>query len=232
MVQQDCAGWLADIERDLPSVVFTAKDSDGIDLVDVEVSVDGQVLVTKLDGRAAPTNPGEHVFNFKLKDGTQRNQLVLMKEGEKNQRIAIILERRTRVPSPRQGAGDSPAVEALRDRSRRISCPPCANPRCARSRQRFGQRPGTGTWRTVGWVLGGVGVVGLGMGAVSGSIAVAKKNAAHCDANNMCDPGTSSGSRARRSCRTWDGLPEECYSPAGRRLYFLCQGRATGGRPA
>jgi hypothetical protein len=194
MVQQDCAGWLADIERDLPSVVFTAKDSDGMDLVDVEVSVDGQVLVTKLDGRAAATNPGEHVFNFKLKDGTQRDQLVLVKEGERNQRIAILLERRTTLPSPHQGAADKPAVaSAPVPVAPDVPVPPAPTPDVPVGDSASANSPGTGTWRTVGWWLGGVGVVGLGMGALSGLIAVAKKDAAHCDANNICDPGTSSG---------------------------------------
>ncbi len=193
MVQQDCAGWLADVERDLPSVVITAKDSDGMDLVDVEVSVDGEPLVTKLDGRAAPTNPGEHVFRFKLRDGAQRDQLVLIKEGEKNQTIAVILERRARV-SARQGAVDGQAVASPPVLAAPAApTPPESTPSVPDADSAPADGRGTGTLRTVGWILGGVGVVGLGVGTVSGLIAIAKKNGAHCDANDRCDPGTSNG---------------------------------------
>src|ERR1700733_10293046 len=44
VVQSDCANWLADVEKALPSVVLSAKSGTGVDLVDVTVSVDGQAL--------------------------------------------------------------------------------------------------------------------------------------------------------------------------------------------
>lgn len=46
--------------------------------------------------------------------------------------------------------------------------------------------------RTMGWVAGSAGVVGIGIGSVLGAVAMAKKNASnadgHCDASNACDP--------------------------------------------
>jgi hypothetical protein len=52
-------------------------------------------------------------------------------------------------------------------------------------------------WKTVGWVLGGAGVVGLGVGGVFGVLTLMDKSAAHCDANNACDPGTLGGIKGR-----------------------------------
>jgi hypothetical protein len=52
---------------------------------------------------------------------------------------------------------------------------------------------GGGSWKTLGWVLGGLGVAGLGVGAVMGVVAIGDKNGAHCDAHGVCDPGTTSG---------------------------------------
>src|SRR5262249_13965446 len=52
IVQRDCATWLTEVDKALPTVVVTAKDAAGADLVNVSVSVDGQPLLTKLDGRA------------------------------------------------------------------------------------------------------------------------------------------------------------------------------------
>lgn len=46
------------------------------------------------------------------------------------------------------------------------------------------------TQRTVGWILGGVGLASLGVGAGFGIHSLAKHQAAkdHCNANNLCDP--------------------------------------------
>jgi len=52
---------------------------------------------------------------------------------------------------------------------------------------------GSSTWKTVGWVLGGVGVAGLGVGTVAGIIAMGDKNGAHCSSSGVCDPGTTGG---------------------------------------
>jgi hypothetical protein len=165
VVQSDCANWLADVEKALPSVVLTAKNGMGADLADVRVSVDGQPLVSKLDGQAVTMNAGTHTFHFEGADGTVLDQQVLVKEGEKNQAVAAVL-------------GAAPA-------------PPPPSPQGAES------LPGSGgttrPWKTVGWVLGGAGVVGLGVGTAFGIVAIGDKNAAHCNANNVCDPGTVSG---------------------------------------
>ncbi len=165
VVQSDCATWLADVEKALPSVVLAARNGAGVDLADVRVSVDGQTLVSKLDGQALTMNAGTHTFHFEGADGTSTDEQILVKEGEKNQKVAAVLGAAPAPgPSPSQGA-ESP--------------PNSAGP----------PRP----WKTVGWVLGGAGVVGLGVGTVFGIIAIGDKSAAHCNANKQCDPGTVSG---------------------------------------
>jgi hypothetical protein len=165
VVQSDCANWLAEVEKALPTVVLTAKNGSGVDLADVKVSVDGQPLASTLDGRALPMNAGPHSFHFVGADGASLDQQVLVTEGEKNQRVAVVLGQAPAAPLPLQGAdtgGDS-----------------------GRS---------SGPWRTVGWVLVGAGVAGLGAATVLGIIALEDKNA-HCDANNVCAPGTVGGIR-------------------------------------
>jgi hypothetical protein len=149
VIQSDCAIWLADVEKALPSVVVTAKDGAGADLVDVKVSVDGRPLASKLDGQAVPMNAGPHTFHFEGADGSILDRQVMVKEGERNQAVAVVLGAAAPTPSS--------------------------------------------TWKTLGWVLGGTGVVGLGVGTVFGVIAMGDKNGAHCDANNVCDPGTTRG---------------------------------------
>ena len=46
--------------------------------------------------------------------------------------------------------------------------------------------------RTAGWIVGGVGIAGIAVGAVFGIVAMGDKNNAHCT-NDVCDPGTVSG---------------------------------------
>jgi hypothetical protein len=163
VVQSDCANWLAEVEKALPSVVLTAKNGSGVDLADVKVSVDGQPLASRLDGRALPMNAGSHSFRFVGADGASLDQQVLVTEGEKNQRVAVVLGQAPATPLPLQGAptaGDSGGS--------------------------------SGPSRTVGWVLAGAGVAGLGVATAFGIIALEDKNA-HCDANNVCASGTVGG---------------------------------------
>ncbi len=171
-VQSDCANWLAEVEKALPSVVVTAKDGAGADLVDVKVSVDGQPLVSKLDGRAVPLNAGPHAFHFEGAGGASLDRQVLVKEGETNQSVAVVLGAAASLPPP-SGASTAPA----------------ASPSAASPAESGGS---SHAWRTAGWVLGSAGVVGLGVGAVFGGMAMADKSSAHC-VNNVCDAGTVSG---------------------------------------
>ena len=69
MVQTDCGGWLGDVMRDLPTLVVTAKDAAGADLVRVRVTLDGQPLLTALDGQSVAVNPGQHTLHFDGEDG-------------------------------------------------------------------------------------------------------------------------------------------------------------------
>lgn len=159
VIQSDCATWLNDLENALPSVVLAAKSLSGADLFEVSVSVDGQPLVTKLDGRAVTMNAGPHTFHFEGADGASVDRQVLIKEGDKNQAVAVVLgSNADTMPLPR-------SVEPVDE----------------------GPKPSS-SWKTVGWILGGVGVVGIGVGAVAGVVAIERKSA-HCT-NGACDSGT------------------------------------------
>jgi hypothetical protein len=175
VIQTDCASWLAEVEKALPGVVVTAKNGAGAYLVDVKVSVDGQPLLSKLDGRAVPLNAGPHAFHFEGADGTSVDQQVFVREGDKNQPVTAVLGEPARAPS----GSNAHAVEPVK---------PGANTDTSAN-----AKTTSSPLKTVGWVTGGVGVVGLGLGAAFGLIAMGDKSGAHCDANNVCDPGSTSG---------------------------------------
>ncbi len=165
VVQSDCVAWLADVEKSLPSVVVTAKNSAGSDLVDVKVSVDGQLLVTKLDGQSVPMNAGVHAFHFETPDGGSLDRQVVVAEGEKNHAVSVTFGGAAAASSGAPGA-------------------PAAGPGSTSQ----------STWKTAGWVVGGVGVAGVVLGAAFGAATLAAKSGDHCVAN-VCDPGSLSGLR-------------------------------------
>ena len=168
VVQKDCATWLDTVERSLATVVVTAKNAAGADLVDVTVKVDGQPLVNKLNGDAVPVNPGQHTFHFELADGTQLDQPVVVKEGEQNQSVAVVLKRPGESSAPPAAGVGASAAAGSTD---------------------HGVQSGGVPWKTVGWVVGGLGVVGLGVGTAFGVIAIGDKNSANCTSDNFCQSG-------------------------------------------
>jgi hypothetical protein len=91
VVQSDCGNWLVEVEKALPTVVVAARSPAGADLIDVKVSVDGTLLVSKLDGQAVPMNAGPHTFRFEGPAGATVDEQVLVKEGDKNQPITVVL---------------------------------------------------------------------------------------------------------------------------------------------
>jgi hypothetical protein len=91
VVRNDCAGWLADVDKVMPSVVVQARDTRGVELTDVRVSVDGDVLADRLDGLAIPVDPGVHLFQFERAGVPPLRQQILIREGEKGRALPITL---------------------------------------------------------------------------------------------------------------------------------------------
>jgi hypothetical protein len=104
VVQTDCASWLSDIDRAVPTIVLSAKNGSRADLFDVKVSVDGQPLAAKLDGQALAINPGPHTFHFEEADGTHADVQVLIKEGERSQPVEAVLGAVPATPPPAPAA--------------------------------------------------------------------------------------------------------------------------------
>lgn len=88
LVRHDCNQWNQDLASILPTVVFGAKDKAGRDLFDVTVSMDGEPLVRKLDGKSVAVDPGKHTFKFES-GGLTASEVALIKEGEKSRVISV-----------------------------------------------------------------------------------------------------------------------------------------------
>ena len=117
VVQSDCATWLAQVESEIPTVIVSAKNGAGAELIDVKVSFDGTPLLNKLDGIAVPVDPGLHAFHFEAADGTARDQTVLVRQGQHDQLVAVVLGSPATAPgaiasTPRLAAPAAPAPAA------------------------------------------------------------------------------------------------------------------------
>jgi hypothetical protein len=90
-LREDCAQRLSEIAAVMPSVVFEVKDSAGNDMSSATVTIDGQHLAEKLDGRPIALDPGEHRFAFRAESGATAEKTLVVREGEKDRRERIVL---------------------------------------------------------------------------------------------------------------------------------------------
>jgi hypothetical protein len=91
MVRDDCTQRILELDNVTPTLVFDAEGEDGADLADVVVTVDGKVLVEKLDGTPLLVDPGPHEFTFQAAGKPSVAKRLVVKEGEKGRRETILL---------------------------------------------------------------------------------------------------------------------------------------------
>jgi hypothetical protein len=90
VVREACSQWLGEVNASLPSIVIGAQDSDGKDLLDLKVSIDGVLVTEHLGGRALPIDPGRHKMRYEKPDGTVLEEEILVGEGTKNRPVSVV----------------------------------------------------------------------------------------------------------------------------------------------
>jgi hypothetical protein len=95
VVRAQCAEWLSDVSERIPSIVARATDGQGKDLTDVVVYADGTLVQHQLDGRRVEIDPGQHVLRFVRKGSRPFETKVVVREGEKNRLVDVVLEAAT-----------------------------------------------------------------------------------------------------------------------------------------
>jgi hypothetical protein len=229
VVQTDCSGWLAQVEKGLPSVVVTAKDDSGTSVIDVKVSVDGAPFAARLDGQAMAINPGSHTFHFEAA-GVSLDQVAVVVEGEQNQRISVVLAK-NRVPpvgAPEATTGQA-AVAATPQEATRVATPRTGgiSPTDRASDTSNGSERGGGPWRTVGWIAAGAGLAGVAVGTVFGVIAIDDHNDAHCNASNICLTGPLNSARSAAGAADIGYIAGGALAAAGLAMVLLAPGSGT-----
>jgi len=89
LVRKDCTQWQGEVVALLPTVVFGAKDARGRDLFDVTITMDGEVLARRLDGKSVAVDPGPHTFRFEVAGSAPVIERALVKEGERARAITV-----------------------------------------------------------------------------------------------------------------------------------------------
>ncbi len=95
-MKAQCAGWLHDVEAQIPSAVVRAQDSAGRDLMDATVTLDGNASAA---GRPETVDPGPHVVVVTLADGTKKEEKFLVVDGEKSRVLLVTLPAEGKAPS-------------------------------------------------------------------------------------------------------------------------------------
>jgi hypothetical protein len=191
-VRSECERRLVGVNAAIPTLVFEAKDAAGNDLSAVSVSMDGKPLADRLEGTAISLDPGSHSFHFEAVGHGMVDKSFVLHEGEKDRRERIVF-----------GAVAAPGVTGVASRAQDQAVPPkAADGSSPASADRGTTSSSWGPLKTVGVVAGGVGLVGIGIGAAFGLLAASDKNNANCDANGYCTPGPLSDARSHATVST------------------------------
>lgn len=163
------------LERRLPKLTIRLAPGspDG-----TKVTRDGVELGSPSLGVALPVDPGAHVVVVRAPGRREQRLELDLKEGQ-SETLALTVGESEAQPRPAKPA-PAPVPAA------RTEAPP----------------PSTGgNWRSIGYVVGGVGAASLVVGAVTGAMAMGKKSTfdSECDANKYC---TQAGLDAESSGRS------------------------------
>jgi hypothetical protein len=158
IVRDDCTQRLDELEKAQPSFVFEAKDAAGGDLIDVRVSVDGQLLAEHLRGTLLKVDPGAHAFLFEVAGHPAVTRRLLVREGEVGRHESVLIDIGA-PPSMQQTTAIGAAPPASSSKTTLPESPPPA------------RSLGLGGQEIWGLVVAGSGVVGLGVGTVFGLMA-------------------------------------------------------------
>jgi hypothetical protein len=111
-LKADCAQWLDDNDKRVPTLIVDAQDASGHSLSAVRVVADEQLLALHVDDRPIPIDPGEHQLRFESESGPAVVQRIVVREGEKGRRIAVRFEKVVPAPPAPQAESVVPVAPA------------------------------------------------------------------------------------------------------------------------
>src|ERR1019366_6867964 len=88
-LREQCTNLYSQLDSDIPSVVPVVTDGAGATLVDVQVTMDGEVLASRIGGQALPVDPGLHEFSFSANGAVFATQKLMILQGQRDRRILV-----------------------------------------------------------------------------------------------------------------------------------------------
>jgi hypothetical protein len=178
-VRTDCAKHLEEVRAEIPTIIFEVKGPGGTDVTAVMITMDDQPLADHLEGVALEVDPGQHSFRFEAPGLAPTTKSLLIQQAQKDRHETVTL-------GPSAAQPPSPTRTVTTPKPADSAAPPS---------KLSAEGHGLGGQRITALAVGGLGVVGLGVGAVFGFMAMSKKN----DATAVCPgPGVQ--------CATQDGV--------------------------
>ncbi|HEY4014084.1 MAG TPA: hypothetical protein VGM06_12150 [Polyangiaceae bacterium] len=162
-IRKECIRRIEEVTLDMPTVLFEARDADGSDISAAKVTMDGEELADRLDGVPLAVDPGPHAFVFEAPNRPPVEKRLVIRVGEKGRVEAITFA----------GPPALPPLEA----------PFGLTPLPAAPRSEFDAQ------KAMAFVVLGIGIGGLGVGAAFGLAAMSKRDDAERACPGLCaDP--------------------------------------------
>lgn len=176
VLQPKCAANAAQLDGEIPSVLFVVTDNGGALINDVTVRMDGVPVSSGLDGRPLPIDPGNHEFTLSTANGVVATQKITIMAGQHSVPISFTVGDRGQkalaraTPSgshrdsanlePGQGA-QKPSVAAEEQRRLSRNGASAAPDEAAAAPKRDSVGPGP-----LPFIVGGAGVAAVGAGVL------------------------------------------------------------------
>ncbi|MDP9034751.1 MAG: hypothetical protein M3O50_08070 [Myxococcota bacterium] len=91
VIADSCTKWLRELDDSAPTIVLGANDEHGNDLTDVNVTFDGVLLTSRLDGKPVEVDAGEHVLRFQRTGSDTVQQKLVLRAGDKARGLTVTL---------------------------------------------------------------------------------------------------------------------------------------------
>jgi hypothetical protein len=104
LTKTDCVNWVGEVEAATPTIALVVLDSEGRDVTEGRVEIDGELAASTLDGKALPLDPGKRTIRVTSSNGVAVSETVLVREGEKLRRVELRLGgQKTAAPTTSSG---------------------------------------------------------------------------------------------------------------------------------
>jgi hypothetical protein len=181
---KECSRRVVEIEGDIPTIVPVVKDESGEAITEIDMVMDGEVLVNRIDGKAVMVDPGAHEFTFRTSRGyVLGSYKTVILQGQRNRTVEVTLRSegemplvKTRVPPGALVAASMPQNNG----GRRVGTPELNL--VPDEEEEGGRRLTTGTLAMAG--IGALGVAGYALASYTGN----RENRALNDCTPMCNP--------------------------------------------